>query len=199
VTARNEFLATLGIPSDLPLLLYSGILAPDSGAAALLNAHAALAARGREAALVLSGDGPQRAELESQAHRQGLECVYFTGELPEAQRAELLAAADIALAPTATPESYYLAREALACGTPVIAARGGALDEVVDERVGCLVDPNDHELLADALQRALDEDWRASKAKAARESVASSRGSVAQHVAMYEAVLAQRYGSQPPP
>jgi len=49
------------------------------------------------------------------------------------------------------------ALEAMACGTPVIAGRGGALPEVVGE-AGLLVDPGDPTAIATAMQRLVEEE-----------------------------------------
>ena len=56
-------------------------------------------------------------------------------------------------------ESFCLtAAEALACGTPVVAASNGGIGEVVDhERTGLLVPPGDEEGMAAALRRLLGE------------------------------------------
>jgi glycosyltransferase involved in cell wall biosynthesis len=47
------------------------------------------------------------------------------------------------------------AMEAMACGTPVIASRTGALAELVDDRCGWLVEPGDKAGLAKAMIEAL--------------------------------------------
>ena len=56
-------------------------------------------------------------------------------------------------------ETFCLtAAEALACGTPVLAASAGGLGEVVDHgRTGVLVAPGDERALAAAMQRLLDD------------------------------------------
>jgi glycosyltransferase involved in cell wall biosynthesis len=48
--------------------------------------------------------------------------------------------------------------EALACGTPVVASRAGALPEVLGEDGGCavLVPPGDSGVLGDAIARLVD-------------------------------------------
>ncbi|MNT54642.1 Alpha-D-kanosaminyltransferase [compost metagenome] len=56
-------------------------------------------------------------------------------------------------------ESFGVAAiEASSCALPVVASWGGGVGEVVlDEVTGLLVPPNDPEILADALERLLDD------------------------------------------
>jgi len=89
----------------------------------------ALRESGVDAQLVLIGDGPLRSELEQQA--DGLP-VEFTGHITSRPAvAALLAAADVAIFPSAV-ETFGLAiLEALACGTPVVVPAAGAAPELV--------------------------------------------------------------------
>ncbi|HET6379537.1 MAG TPA: glycosyltransferase family 4 protein [candidate division Zixibacteria bacterium] len=68
--------------------------------------------------------------------------IDWLGELPPAQRDPMLASALATLMLGAWPEPFGLvAIESLACGTPVIARRAGALPEIVEHGVdGFLVD-----------------------------------------------------------
>jgi len=81
--------------------------------------------------------------------------VTFTGHLADRDAmSHLLAAADVALA-TCPCESFGLAAlEALACGTPVVAARSGALGELVDPTAGRLSDESS-DAVADAVEDLL--------------------------------------------
>jgi glycosyltransferase involved in cell wall biosynthesis len=62
--------------------------------------------------------------------------VEFLGELSQADRDQLLAESYAALMPGSWPEPFGLvAIEALACGTPIIARRAGALPEIIRDGV----------------------------------------------------------------
>lgn len=78
----------------------------------------------------------------------------FLGPIGFAHKRLLMAAADCVLVPWLAEEtSSLVAMESLACGTPVIAFRSGALPEIVEDGVtGFLVDDGD--AMADAIRRA---------------------------------------------
>jgi glycosyltransferase involved in cell wall biosynthesis len=75
---------------------------------------------------------------------------------PPEQLAGLYRSADVYVH-AAPEESFSLTTtEALACGTPVVAASGGGIAEVIDHgRTGLVVPPADEEALAGALERLL--------------------------------------------
>jgi glycosyltransferase involved in cell wall biosynthesis len=77
----------------------------------------------------------------------------FLGPLGFRQKRRLLATARCLLVPSLVPEtSSLVAMEALACGTPVVAFRAGALPDIVEHgRTGLLV--HDEREMADALER----------------------------------------------
>jgi glycosyltransferase involved in cell wall biosynthesis len=65
----------------------------------------------------------------------------------------------VAVVPSITPESFgFVALEAMVLGRPVVAARSGALPEIVsDGETGLLTPPGDATALATALSRLLDD------------------------------------------
>jgi glycosyltransferase involved in cell wall biosynthesis len=107
-------------------------------------------------ALVVAGDGPQRAELEQRAGARALaeRAVRFAGHVGDAELARLRAGAGVALVPSRSGESFGLAAaEAMAAGLPVVASRVGALPEIVEEQG--LVAAGDANAFAGAIARVL--------------------------------------------
>jgi glycosyltransferase involved in cell wall biosynthesis len=118
--------------------------------------------------------------------------VVHVGELGQADKAALLAAADALLYPVQTGEPFGLVlAEAAACGTPVAALRRGAVPELVDDGVTGRAFATVDELvegLADVV--ALD---RTRVRARAVERFGAAR-MVGEHVAAYRRVVAERRG-----
>jgi glycosyltransferase involved in cell wall biosynthesis len=117
---------------------------------------------GRGARLRIAGDGPERPRLERLADELGLrEGVEFLGWIRDATDvAAFWQACDLGVAaPNDWVESFGLTVvEAMACGTPVIVTRGGALPEtIVDGETGFVVEPRDRRGLAAALGAYLED------------------------------------------
>jgi glycosyltransferase involved in cell wall biosynthesis len=123
------------------------------------------------ARLVVVGDGPERASLESRASDR----VTFVGSLPRDRVLSQLAGARAAVLSSAWENLPHAAVEALAVGTPVVSTSVGGVPEVVrDGDNGLLVPPNDPDALAAALRHILgDDELRDRLARNAKPSVAA--------------------------
>jgi glycosyltransferase involved in cell wall biosynthesis len=109
----------------------------------LISAIAALPADQRPV-LAIAGTGPERDELEALASTLGVrDDVRFLGRVPDEDLPALYAAGDLCVVPTRELEGFgYVALEAYAAGTPVIAtAVGGLVDLVGGFDPAALVDP----------------------------------------------------------
>jgi glycosyltransferase involved in cell wall biosynthesis len=106
-----------------------------------------------DATLLIVGNGPLRASLESRA--AGLDRVVFVGEVADDERAAYYHAADVFVFPgTNRGESYGISQvEAMATGTPSISTELGTGTSWVNqhERTGLVVAPRDPRALADAM------------------------------------------------
>ncbi len=145
---------------------------PLKGYHVLLDALAALRARGIPAELELVGGGPQHAALRRQAARLGLDdVVQFSGWLKPEQTMEAIRRATILVHPSVSLDAMpTVLKEALAVGTPVVASRLAGIPEIVDNgRCGMLVPPDDRAALTDALSTLItDTDLRRRYADAGR-------------------------------
>ncbi|MFE7710449.1 glycosyltransferase [Streptomyces sp. NPDC057486] len=113
------------------LLLLGSRLSVEKRPGRALDALAVLNGLGVPAKLLVAGDGPLRAGLESRVRAERLP-VEFLGHVRDRERmADLQAAADICLAPGPAETFGLSALEALACGTPVVASTSSALPEVI--------------------------------------------------------------------
>src|SRR5204863_10207773 len=84
--------------------------------------------------------------------------IEYLGEVTHGEKVELLKNARATLFPIEWEEPFGLVMiESMACGTPVIATRWGAVPEVIEDgRSGIVVDS--YKQMADALERADDLD-----------------------------------------
>jgi glycosyltransferase involved in cell wall biosynthesis len=106
-------------------------------------------ARLEDTALVVVGDGPERARLEGLARALGVGGrVYFAGQTTHSRTLSLVAACD-ALVLNSTHEGFpHVVLEAMSVGVPVIAAAVGGIPEVVrDGENGRLISASDGEAL----------------------------------------------------
>jgi len=155
----------VALPAARPLVVFAGRLT----AAKNLDVAVRAVERLPEATLIVIGDGEERQRLEGTAGDR----VRFVGARPRSEVLGFLAAADVAVLPSAWENFPHAVVEALAMGTPVVATRVGGVPEIVrDGQNGLLVEPGDDAGFASALERVVrDEDLRARLAAAAAASV----------------------------
>jgi glycosyltransferase involved in cell wall biosynthesis len=189
---RDASRLRLGLRPGQPVLLWVGRLERLKGVDILISAAAQLDERDFTL-LIVGGDeraGGLRRELEAQAKREGIEAnVRFISAVPRRS------AGSTAL-PTCGPFTKALpSREAMACGTPVVASRvGGLVSTVTDGVTGYLIPWRCPEPFAEKLEVLLNNPaLRANFSRAARRSVERFRwGAVALQVAaLYDRATAE--------
>ncbi len=162
--ARARTLARHALPEG-PLALYLGRFTEEKRLEVLLAAWRTVGPR-TGATLALVGTGPREARLRAQA--EGLAVRWLPFERDRARVADLLAAADLYLAPGPAETFGLSALEALASGTPVLSVdAGGVADRVHASGVGACYPVDDAGACAEQAARLLGED-RAGQAAAAR-------------------------------
>lgn len=144
-----------------PRLLAMASQAQDQGLEVVLHALARLP--GTE--LLIAG-GPPRAQLSADpvlgelaavAQRRGVsDRVLFTGEVSAARWPALLRSADLLVHVAVDEPLGQIPLQAMACGTPVVAAAGGSHhDAIVDGATGILVPPGQPGELARRVRQLL--------------------------------------------
>jgi glycosyltransferase involved in cell wall biosynthesis len=103
--------------------------------------------------LVLAGDGPDRAKLETLARELKVsERVTFLGAVPQAQLRSHYGAADALVLSSSREGWANVLLEAMACGTPVVASRVYGTPEVVAApEAGVLMAERSYQGVADAV------------------------------------------------
>ncbi|MEW9699859.1 glycosyltransferase family 4 protein [Paenibacillus sp. SI8] len=167
---RNEVLSSRGVDPSKFVLLYVGRLAPEKSVETAIETFAALPEEIRtQSHLLIAGDGPSAASLRECYG----ECdwITFTGFVGGKQLADLYAAADIFIFPSATETFGNVVLESMASGTAVIgAAAGGVNDTIEHEATGLLCAPGDVPAFVDAVKRLFESsEFRRSLAHAGRE------------------------------
>lgn len=154
-----------------------GRLVPKKGFSVLVEAMAVLQARGVECRCVIIGEGPLHQELTTQIAGRHLESRFkLLGGLSREDVAVHLAESDVFCLPCIVASDGdrdsmpVAAKEAMACGLPIVATSEVGLPELVTPGAGYLVSPNDSVALADALEkmRAMGQRGRASMGAEAR-------------------------------
>jgi glycosyltransferase involved in cell wall biosynthesis len=141
----------LGPPIDTePYVLFVGTPEPRKNLARLVSAMRILRERGHSESLVVIGGGGWGDEI---AAGPG---IRKTGRITDEQLHAFYANATCLALPSLHEGFGLPALEAMAAGTPVVAARSGALPEVTGG-AAILVDPLSDSAIADGIERAIAE------------------------------------------
>ena len=138
----------LGLPTDARLLLFVGRLAPNKRVPVLIEALAHLRDLTPAVHAVIVGDGgggyePEWQRCRERAARLGVtDRLHFLGHVDEHQLRDAYRDADLFVMPSVHEGFCIPVVEALACGTPVLAARAAALPATVGD-AGLTFAPDD--------------------------------------------------------
>ncbi|HKE01081.1 MAG TPA: glycosyltransferase [Planctomycetota bacterium] len=138
------------------VLLGVGRLVRGKGFHLAVESLARLARSHSDLALVLAGDGPERASLASLARARGVaDRVRFLGEVDHARVPALLRSAHRFVLPSFHEGYPNVVVESIACGVPVVATAVGGVPELVDAEVGELASEAEAWAFTSALERSL--------------------------------------------
>jgi len=196
-------LRNYGLRNDERIVLYVGGLSPHKNLETLIDAYGALVGGGSctDVRLVLAGDFDRDVFYSSypavrrRIEDAGLaEQVRLTGFVPDPDLVALYNAAEVLVLPSFDEGFGLPALEAMACGTPVIASRAGALPEVVGE-AGVFFDPQSPGQLKERLEEMLGDGvlrQRMARAALCRAQDFSWERSAQRALAMFEEVAGIR-------
>jgi glycosyltransferase involved in cell wall biosynthesis len=169
---EEDDLFRFGVKEGFQILSCLGRLRKEKGFETILDIMPALADQFPRLALVVAGDGEERAALAERAKELGVaEKVRFTGNISDPYSLHLHST--IHLLPSIREVSPVPVLEAMACGVPVVASRIGAVPEILEEgREGILCEPGDTGALLQAVRMLLsDEGLRRAMGEMGREKV----------------------------
>ncbi|MEQ9540261.1 MAG: glycosyltransferase [Deltaproteobacteria bacterium] len=153
-TSRGSLFPVARKPRGAPELLFVGRVGRPKGVDVLLAALAQVKTEG--VTLRLVGPVLPGFDVEAQAAALGLaDRVIVEGELAQADLPERYAAASLLVLPSRGEGLPCVAVESLLTGRPVVASEVGGLSELIDDRVGRLVAPEDPAALAAAIDDVL--------------------------------------------
>lgn len=188
----------LGLPSDARLLLFVGRLERRKGVDVLVQAARIFLPREPNAWLVLAGQDVDGwiPRIASEVGSIAAARVIALGQVDTPTREKLLHAAYCLVFPSRYESFGLVPLEAFVHATPVIAARAGAIPEViVDGDCGLLYDAEDPEALAHCVDRMLNEPGLHDRLVAGAERRIrefSSRRSAILAVELYAGLIASR-------
>ncbi|HKW16129.1 MAG TPA: glycosyltransferase family 4 protein [Terriglobales bacterium] len=163
--------AKLGLPTRY--FLYVGRLVRSKGVLDLMDAYASLSERLRsDVGLVIAGDGPLRAELESRGRLISPGAVHLRGFVHRDELASYYALADCLVFPTHSDPWGLVVNEAMACGLPIICSEvaGCAADLIAHGRT--VAPKNVQQLMRAMRDLAEDSDLRQQMSAHNREVIA---------------------------
>jgi glycosyltransferase involved in cell wall biosynthesis len=134
---------------DSYLLTYVGRLAPEKDLHTLLAIAKTIPQdMNRKIHWLIIGDGPLRKELEANAPAN----MTFTGYLSGKRLAQAYASSDLFVFPSPTETFGNVVLESLACGTPVIGAKSGGVQNIIEPGVtGLLCSPGNEQEFAHSI------------------------------------------------
>ncbi|HEV2801800.1 MAG TPA: glycosyltransferase family 4 protein [Pyrinomonadaceae bacterium] len=142
-----------------PVFLSNRNLEPLYNVGCILRAFRIIQERFPEATLTVAGDGTERAELERLARALDLRNTEFVGRVEQTRMHELCDRADIYLNSSNIDNMPGSIIEAYAAGLPVVTTDAGGIPYILtDGETGLMVRRGDHEVLAAAALRLLEDE-----------------------------------------
>jgi len=172
-----------------PIVLFSSRVTLSKGVGVLLEAFSRMK---QEAGLVIAGTGLADRQIAAavQAHPRR-DRIQLVGHLQAGALRGAMERAAVVVVPSMLPEAFGLVGiEALALGRPVVATDVGGVSDWAHADLGALCIPRaDPSLLAEALDRVIEDPSWGSRARERGATWVAQRHSLAAHVAQLARIL----------
>ncbi len=157
LTARKK----LGLPTDRRLLLYLGDCAPNDGLNYIIDAMELLNPRHNDLSLIVLGNGPLLTAAKRKVQKLGIEeSILFYEHFHYEELPIWLNAVDLFLYPNPHFGGPVPILQAMACGTPVIAAKFDGIREFLPGKdLGAIVNQRDTNAWVDQIENGLEKVW----------------------------------------
>ena len=120
------------------VVLFVGRLVPEKGIPELLEAAKTW---NKNITLAIAGSGPMEEEIRNS--KLVISNLEYLGNLDQSDLPKYYSAADLVIVPSTHEEGFgRVILESLACGTPVVGSKRGAIPEAIDSTVGSLININ---------------------------------------------------------
>lgn len=154
-TGDRSVRARVGVPDDVPVLVYAARFVEGKGHAGLMEALAVLK-KEHMFHMLLTGDGPLLDDTRALAERLGIsDRVTFLGFTSDMR--SVLNSCDICVNAAGTEACSFNILEAMAAGLPVAAADAGGNPDLVDGTNGLLFTCDDPKAMAASLGRLISD------------------------------------------
>ncbi|TFF68637.1 glycosyltransferase family 1 protein [Candidatus Thorarchaeota archaeon] len=201
---RREYLGVdldvfrpLGLPKRWDIA-FMGRMEPMKSVDLFPDIFQCLVGRNPSLRIVMTGEGSCREEMMGQFSEGGMdENVEYLGVVANDRVSRILDQSTVFLYPSRREPFGLSIVEAMACQLPVVTSNVfGPKEIVTDNRDGILVDPEDVDMIADALWRLLDDSERRTSLGRRARVTAERRFNLDHHVerllASYRAMMAEK-------
>lgn len=175
-------------------LLFVGRLARVKGWGVLIESIALIRDSVADVHLTIVGDGPDRAVIEAEIHRRGLDQhITLVGYQTESEVAHHLSETDVFVLPSFAEGVPVVLMEAMASGVPAVTTRIAGIPELIaDGSEGTLVAPGDVRAFAAAVNELLSDSTLRNRMAAAGRQKVESEFNLAREVEWLHHLLTDR-------
>jgi len=185
--------ARLGFQPETRVLLYLGRLAKEKNLEFLLQAFRLIVKALPSVVLLLVGDGDAEDELAALSQALGLgQRVRFIGPVPHDEVASFYSAAEVFLFPSTSEAQGLVILEAMACATPVVAIKGTAAGDFIEDGWdGALAEEVPEAFAQRAIRLLSDEGRRKTMGLRARQKASrfTARSSAERMLELYQGLV----------